>query len=174
MRHILYIGLLIFALNTEASSKWERKYDSWTCSGQQGMVQESYNMEEMFNNNLNADAQDGYDMLCALSSRFVIKQDAYTIKILFPNCEFNSGNKLIAVRLLKNDQALDSDRYQIYFPNDDSKMTSQEITMYEQAKLWLFTSLMNQRKINLHIKDLGVVKISLEGLQKGLQSSSCS
>jgi hypothetical protein len=174
MRNVLYIVLLIFSLNAEANSKWESKYDNWTCSGEQGIIQESYDIAEMFNNNLNADAQDGYSMLCTLSSRFIIKQDIYTVKILFPNCEFNSDNKLIAVRLLKNNQRLESDSYQIGFPNDNSEMTSQEIAVYQQAKLWIFTSLMNQEKININIKGLGIVRITLDGLRKALQSSSCS
>ena len=174
MRNVLYIVLLMFSLNAEANSKWENKYDNWTCSGEQGIIQESYDITEMFSNNLNADAQDGYSMLCTLSSSFIIKQDTYIVKILFPNCEFNSDNKLIAVRLLKNNQRLESDSYQIGFLNDNSEMTSQEIAVYQQAKLWIFRSLMNQEKININIKGLGIVRITLDGLRKALQSSSCS
>lgn len=104
--HAIWLILLglVFSMNAQGEevlgNKHEAQFDDWSCYFRSGMIPESYAVDG-YANNIYADNEHSYDMLCTFDYQFNIYDIYYSLRILFPHCQFDSDNLLITTKLVK-------------------------------------------------------------------------
>ncbi len=178
---IIMLGVMFsFVSNASnnASSEWSKQFNDWTCYGKSGVIEEAYKIES-YTDNVSADGDRAYNLLCTFARKIELNNEVYLLRILFPNCQFNSDNQLITTKLSKYiennaEVAIEDSKYQISFPPSVTYFTGTEINQDQNVKAAFFIELLGHTNINLNIQDIGDAGIDLGGLQQGIQTTYCN
>lgn len=176
-RFIALIGIM-FSFEAYADSQWSSQFDNWVCYGKSGVMEENYQIES-YTDNVSAEGDRTYNLLCTFAHKVIINNQTYLLRILFPNCQFNNDNQLITTKLIKyiennGEVPIDDTQYKISFPPNTAYFTGAEINQDQNVKAAFLISVAGHRNINLNIQDIGNADINLNGLQQGIQNPYCN
>lgn len=174
---ITLVFLYSFYAKADINNQWNSQFDNWSCYGKTGIVEEIYKIDS-YTDNIMAEDNRFYDLLCTFIHKFEINNEQYILRIIFPNCTFSSDNQLITIKLNKNINnngiTIDDSGYQISFPPQSSYFTGSEINQDQNVKMVFFNSILLNNILKLNIQDIGAIDINLSGLQQGMQQTYCN
>jgi hypothetical protein len=171
------LGIML-SYSAYADGEWNHQFGDWVCYGKSGVIEESYKIES-YTDNVSADVDHSYNLLCTFAHKVTINNEAYLLRILFPNCQFTSDNQLITIKLVKyidnnGEAVIDDAKYQVNFLPNTTYFTGAEINQDQNVKAAFFTEIIGQNSLNLTIQDVGNVNVELGGLQQGTQTTYCN
>lgn len=159
------------------AGEWKSQYDDWTCYGEMGVVEEQYKIDS-YTDNVEADNKEEYNLLCKFTNNVTLDGEHYLLNILYPNCDFTTGNQLITTKLFKFEAdnsltAIDDGSVKLSFPPNTAYFTALEVNRDQNIKSAFALNLLGQPTLNVSIEAVGAVDVSLSGVQKGIQNPSC-
>jgi hypothetical protein len=178
MRILIIILGMLCSFHASANAPWNSQFDDWRCHGKAGVIEEIHQIDS-YTDNIMAEEDRIYDLLCTFIHKFEINNQKFSLRILFPNCVFSSENQLITTKLsidAENNTAilLEDNSYQISFPPKTTYFTGAEINQDQNVKMVFFNAILLNDIINLNIQNIGAIDIKLNGLQQGMQRTYCN
>ncbi len=153
--------------------EYYNQFGDWVCSVRNGLIEEIYQNDDMFFNAQDVEDHNDYNRLCSFDYDMIVAAEAYSLHILFPNCHFSSENGLITVQLIKGDNLIDNNNYQISFSQEIQGITGADINYDQNMKMYFFVNLISNNAMNVLILDVDGATLSLDGLQKAMSSPLC-
>ena len=154
-------------------SEWDDQSGGWLCSRKDGMIEEIYQNDDMCFNFHDVEDHNNYNNLCSFDYQLIIAFEVYTLRILFPNCQFSSQNQLITVQLIKGDDLIDNNNYQISFSKNIDGITGANINYDQNMKVDFFVNLISNNWMNLEVLDVNAAIIPLNGLKEAMSKPFC-
>lgn len=184
---ILIILMLSTNIYAEDDGSFKKtQFDNWSCYFQAGVIEDIYGIDS-YADNIQAERDRLYNQLCTFDYTFnlndTLNTSTYSLRVLFPECQFTNDNQLITTKLIKIDQinnknvitnVISSDKYRVSFLPDENNFSGAQINQDQNAKAAFFIDLIIHDKMQLNIENIGSVTINLNGIKQGLQSPYCN